>query len=219
MKTLIELKCPSCGANLSIEQEREFAYCQYCGTRILINDNSKFVYRHIDDADIKRAETERLVQLKEIELEEKKHGGRKVLIVLWVASLVILFLGGIILKSFGISAGSYAILIGLIVGMWGIGWLFNNNKNDKRKTNTRSGITITSAVADAQGQNYEALVSILKGLGFSNITCIPMNDLNIFKKSRNGQVESIVIDGDDDINEGDVFSADSSITITYHSIK
>ena len=57
MKTLIELKCPSCGANLSIEQEREFAYCQYCGTRILINDNSKFVYRHIDDADIKRAET------------------------------------------------------------------------------------------------------------------------------------------------------------------
>ena len=28
------LTCPNCGANLSVDENREFAFCQYCGTKL-----------------------------------------------------------------------------------------------------------------------------------------------------------------------------------------
>lgn len=38
----ISVKCPSCGAELSGEHERGITYCNYCGTKILIqNDREK----------------------------------------------------------------------------------------------------------------------------------------------------------------------------------
>ncbi len=35
--TMIALKCPSCGANLELDDDREIAYCQYCGTRLMLD--------------------------------------------------------------------------------------------------------------------------------------------------------------------------------------
>ena len=32
---MIQIKCPSCGANLSIEGDREKVFCQYCGTQLV----------------------------------------------------------------------------------------------------------------------------------------------------------------------------------------
>ncbi len=220
MKTLIQMKCPSCGASLEVGEDREFTFCQYCGTRILINDENKFTYRCIDDADVKRAETERMVQLKEMELEEKKQGGRKALIVLWAVATVLLFVVGIIMVSTGPKdkndPGYMLIILGMCVGMWGGLFAINKNK-DKRKSHIQNGVIITSAIENAKGRNYEALIAMLRSAGFSNITCVPMNDLNFLTARKNGQVDSLVIDGDDDINEGDIFSTNAAITITYPS--
>ena len=38
---LITQKCPACGANLEIEEGRDFSYCQYCGSKILIDSEKK----------------------------------------------------------------------------------------------------------------------------------------------------------------------------------
>lgn len=32
---LVALKCPSCGATVNFESEREFAFCTYCGTKVM----------------------------------------------------------------------------------------------------------------------------------------------------------------------------------------
>lgn len=77
MKKLIKLKCTSCGANLSTEEKREFLFCEYCGTKLILDNENEYIYRHIDDADIKRAETERIVKLKKLELAEKKYEENK----------------------------------------------------------------------------------------------------------------------------------------------
>ena len=40
---------------------------------IISNENkSEFVYRNIDDAEVKRAETERMVKMRELDIAEKK---------------------------------------------------------------------------------------------------------------------------------------------------
>ena len=76
MKSVIELKCPRCGADLSVENDREILYCEYCGAKIVLTDENTFTInktiRKIDDAEIARAETERIVQMHKIEMEKEQ---------------------------------------------------------------------------------------------------------------------------------------------------
>ena len=76
MKSVIELKCPRCGADLSAENDREILYCEYCGAKIVLTDENTFTInktiRKIDDAEIARAETERIVQMHKIEMEKEQ---------------------------------------------------------------------------------------------------------------------------------------------------
>ena len=60
--------CPNCGANLSIKtNDRDFAFCQYCGTKIMLDDY-RATHRIIDEAQIKKAENEHAIRLKELEI-------------------------------------------------------------------------------------------------------------------------------------------------------
>ena len=67
------VKCPECGANLPIEEGRERMFCSFCGTQIIMTNKNEHTYRHVDEAEVKRAETEQLIHLKELELEEKEN--------------------------------------------------------------------------------------------------------------------------------------------------
>ncbi len=35
---MISLKCPDCRANIDLSDDREFGFCQYCGTKVLIKE-------------------------------------------------------------------------------------------------------------------------------------------------------------------------------------
>ena len=61
MIKMVSLKCPECGANLEIE-ERKQCFCQYCGTKIMLDDGSHtYTHVHIDKT-----------REKELEFEEKR---------------------------------------------------------------------------------------------------------------------------------------------------
>lgn len=68
-----EIKCPECGASLEIEEGRKQIFCQYCGTRILIDDEierKEVTHRYIDEAEIIKSNNE--VELERLRQEEKK---------------------------------------------------------------------------------------------------------------------------------------------------
>lgn len=104
MKSLIELTCTKCGASLSINEEREYIYCQYCGTKLILDNTNEHVYRHIDEAKVKEAENEKIIRLKELELEEKKMEQKakntkiklKISLVLGIIGIVSLMVGNYI---------------------------------------------------------------------------------------------------------------------------
>lgn len=81
----VSVRCPDCGAELSIENGREQAFCSYCGAKVLVHNDNEHIYRNIDEARIKEAENERILRLRELELEEKENSrSRKIaLYSLW----------------------------------------------------------------------------------------------------------------------------------------
>ena len=102
---IISVECPNCGAILKIEDNRRQAFCSYCGIKLPIYNDNEYIYRHIDEAEIKNAETELIVRMKQMELMEKrldyerKARTRKTLICLGMGLL------GIIMVVVGFIAG------------------------------------------------------------------------------------------------------------------
>ena len=71
------VKCPECGANLQFDGQSVPSFCSYCGARIIATDDRETVHRYIDEAELKRAETERAVRMKELELMEREQAGKE----------------------------------------------------------------------------------------------------------------------------------------------
>ena len=68
---------------------------------------------------------------------------------------------------------------------------------------------------DYIGEDYKAVVSELKAIGFENITTIDSKDSGV-KFWINKEVKSISIDGMSDFDELDYFEKDVKVIITYH---
>ncbi len=78
--------CPNCGAQISLDDSRDFGFCQYCGTKIILDDY-RSTHRVVDEARIHESETDKLIRLKELELEEKQrqreHNQQKWIMIGW----------------------------------------------------------------------------------------------------------------------------------------
>lgn len=132
---LISLTCPNCNANLdNIDPNLKQCYCQYCGTKIMLDDGTIRKETHIyDEAKIKETESKESIRLKELELErerEKEHKelGKKLLLIGGGLIAIGLILGIFLDKStIPMAIGG----IGGWVGLFGILMLFvDNNKKD-----------------------------------------------------------------------------------------
>lgn len=128
------IKCPECEAILPLEEGRTQCYCSYCGAKIIITNENEHIYRHINEAKVKQAETERLIELKRLELEEKK---RKTETRIRTLKIVITILLGIV-AAIGFAIGktsdgkmwptTYGLMcLAAILWMWAI----TINKNRK----------------------------------------------------------------------------------------
>ena len=114
----IAIKCPECGATLSIEEDRKQAFCTYCGAKVLVQNDNEHVYRHEDVAQMTYAETDRLIRLKELEIQEREREERKrakkikiiVCLIIIVAGLIIAPLCYHLAKASGDSDSQYYFL-------------------------------------------------------------------------------------------------------------
>ncbi len=212
----VSVKCPDCGAELSIDNAREFAFCTYCGAKVMVHNDNEHIYRNIDEARIKEAETERILRLRELELEEKENNrGRKSTLVAYGIALAFVLVGAIIC-IFAPLGGMWGIIIGAYIA------LFTFMKSDEKKKKKSRYVSPNYAVITPQmlycsGKNYNSVTMIFKSAGFTNVNPLPLGDLGMFNQRKNGQVETITINGNEEFEEGDVFPKTANILITYHS--
>lgn len=68
--------CPNCNANLQFGEDREFGFCEFCGTKILLDDY-RTTHRFVDEAKVHEVDAMTMLRLKELELEEKRDQEKK----------------------------------------------------------------------------------------------------------------------------------------------
>ncbi|MCR4922887.1 MAG: TFIIB-type zinc finger domain-containing protein [Lachnospiraceae bacterium] len=216
--SLSTVKCPQCNADLSVEGNKEFFFCQYCGTKVMVNNENEYIYRTIDEAGIKQAETDRFIRLRQLEMQERAEHSRKKLIVMWLIATALLTLMGIIGMTIDNEGMGMCLFLAMLVGMWGSGALLENKK--KRRLHVAAGpneVAITGVMQGYRERNYNSVLSLYRIAGFTNVNAVALRDLTIFNLRRNGQVEEVTINGVSEFEEGDIFPKSANVLITYHS--
>ena len=137
----IPVICPRCGSNLEVEENRDTVFCQYCGTKIMIHNENEYEYHYVhrDEAAIKQAETDRIVRMRMLEIEEEKRQEeiseqrkkKKSSIKLAICGVVVSILGFFLAELSG-NPDSAFYFIGLI-GLAMIAPLFKSLWNDKQQ--------------------------------------------------------------------------------------
>ena len=185
---------------------------------MIANDN-EHIYKMIDEARIKQAETDRMVRMRELDMDEKTSVSKKVLVVVWLTVSIALVVVGMIGLGFNKEdMGIMSLILGINVALWGAMGLFANDskKKMKRKAN-EDEVTITTAMMDCVDYHYNKAVILYKNAGFVNVNAIPLHDLTRFNQKKDEMVESITINGTDDFEEEEVYPKNANILITYHS--
>ena len=230
---IVDLKCPECNAPLQVNIELEQATCNYCGNCFPIEDESKFTYRKIDEAEIRRAETERDIRIKEIEADERGERRRSPLLFI-VVLVVIGFACWFVKYAFesylqtnnseifiwviGIcGALAYILILGLFF------WWDNNVEAKKKRVakmavRSEGGVRITDTIAEYAGMNCDSLSDLLKIVGFTNIKMVPLRDLETSNK-KDRTVDTLTINGSYEFEGDDWYPCDSLVVIMYHSLK
>lgn len=119
---LISLTCPNCNANLDdIDSSRSFCYCQYCGTKIALDDGTIRKETHIyDEAKIKETESSERVKMREMDIEcEHSKQMNAILKHILIFAAVLLAIG-LILAAFDVEIGGDIIFFEMLAGAWGV---------------------------------------------------------------------------------------------------
>lgn len=142
---LIKMTCPNCNAELEVDADRKQAFCQYCGTKLLIDDETINVnYRYIDEARVMEAQMKQSqidMRFKRYEQEDREfeekyavwkgkyNKWKSVLLKSLGIGLAIMFVGGFIATIFNLSDDSAFSsfipgLAGMFLGFAYLGFIF-----------------------------------------------------------------------------------------------
>nr|DAG67386.1 MAG TPA: DNA-directed RNA polymerase [Bacteriophage sp.] len=131
---LISLTCPNCNANLDdIDSSRPFCYCQYCGTKIALDDGTIRKETHIyDEAKIKETESSERVKMREMDVEREHSKQMNEILKYALIFAAVLFVVGIVLAAFDVEIGWYIILFEVVAVLWAFEFIATR-KNKKNK--------------------------------------------------------------------------------------
>lgn len=217
---LTSVKCPECGAALQIENGREQIFCSYCGAKILITNENEYIIRHVDDAGVKKAETERIVEMKKLEIieknrvanENKKKTKIKIMAILAILAMIFLSIGGSDKDN-----EAYETISGFLILAIPFVWFIN--RGSKEDLGFGDKIRFPHSLKEYNTKSYLFVESILKSVGFTNIKTVPLNDLTLGIMKRPDMVESITINGKMPKFAFKKYHTNASIVISYHSYR
>ena len=225
--------CPNCGASLKFEDDnRDFGFCQFCGAKIMLDDY-RSTHRVVDEARIHEDETNRMIRLREMEMEEKewnelkeKHEQKhKIALKAYCIEICGLTISIIFFMLFKFSDtlgligvnGFFLILLAVSVTVC----IDNENQeNIKKLTQARfsNKIIFDFEAGNYIKKDYQIIYNKISLLGFKNITLINLKDLNTKIFIKPDTVFTVTINGIFP-RKGEWYDPNDEVEIKYHGLK
>lgn len=194
MKT-VKLVCPSCSAEMEVDEEKLLLYCPYCGKKLQMD------FPHIDEVFKEKEKTkrskertervrmeheyrERTRQQEYEQARENEKAGWKVLIILFLLSGL--------------------LFVGAEVG------------NMVHRANGEVKAPISGTEESLKDLDYEDARLLFISEGLEYVQLVNKHDLIVGLLKREGKVESISINGETNFSKGSWFPPDAIVKITYH---
>ena len=183
------LKCPECRANLEIKEDRKFCFCEYCGCKIIFDDEKQEININKNINITKNINnTKRYINDAEVLKERNKDKEHK-------RDWIMVFF-------------CFALLLGIAVVP-----LVIMNLNETVAKN--EGKVCAGFYRDLVGEDYKTVEAHFEAAGFTNIELIDLDDSGMaFWKD--GKVETISVGGDTSFDTTDWFEPDTTVVISYH---
>lgn len=221
---LVPAICTQCGGSVEVDPSQEKAFCKYCGT-------SFFVEKAINNYNVQHANIERVESMniynnkrgtvesvldfieKQQDKKQKKIDEEKRRLEEERRKQKEQF-QEIINQTFNkkyrkrnlMIIGVAAILI-LIISI--IGVTSEKRHEGEARTPGRSSYY--------QGRDYKDVVSDFEDSGFTNVKTEKLEDLIVGWITKDGEVESVSVDGDVDYTPNEWYPNDVKVIITYHT--
>lgn len=209
--------CPNCGASLNFDDNnRDFGFCQFCGAKIMLDDY-RSTHRVVDEARIHEDETNRMIKMREMEMEERERDKKreetaarehqiemeylrknrlqliKTLASFFVA-LILILIGIFSFQSSDESAELFGVLV-IILSTVTVSEISKTGEDKKRKNIDLGLIQLTDIALSYKNTNYRLMQSVYTKLGFIHVTIVNMNDLTTGLIKSPGSVDTVTIDG------------------------
>lgn len=113
--------------------------------------------------------------------------------------------------TIGILSGVVLTVVMVLSIIFGSINSYNNKVNDPNMT------TVGYYSSELLEKHYTEVVSIFESRGFINIKTNALEDLITGWITKDGEVESVTINGDAEFNKREVFPKDAIVVITYHT--
>lgn len=161
--TMVPLVCPNCGGTSDVDASREFAFCSYCGAKIMLRDDNHYRMTYTDEAQLARAQADREIRLKELEQEAKQfESHRKLGTYLLIAGAVMLVIGYVFSKIEALAILDF-LGIGALIG--GGSLIFrkpeSKNRNSQQEQTFYNANSSRSGVAVPTGRPISKPVALI----------------------------------------------------------
>ena len=198
---IIQMKCPACGATFDISEDRTNFFCQYCGTKLHLDDESKTIHinhridhkieqtvRNVDEAAVREADAKALKQI-----VNDRNNKRTFIGCLVVLLIAVLFYGGLWIST-DLS-------------------LFMHKQEISNKQ--EAGLITPGDYQNYEKDTYQEAKAKLEALGFTNITLVDLDDAFLFVRKAD-TIKSLSINGKTKFNSNDYYEPEVPIVITFH---
>ena len=210
---LIKLQCPNCNSPLEVENGRNEMFCQYCGTKIMLDDGSRNIninktvtkninhkidhtVRYVDETRIEEERTKQQDIAYQREKLKKPGLGER--------------LFNLKVKQFKMFVGLLLLML-VLAGIMGVVQFFQ-----KGIAGIKGDVEVGASASMYQGENYKEVRAQLEANGFKNFEEIALNDADENEEWKEGDVKSVSIGGDSDFANGDFLDPEDAVVITYH---
>ena len=191
---LQKLSCPNCNGSLRINVEnKDRLFCPYCGQAFSIDDGRREYTINRNENIVKTVNifnhniNHTINDSEIIKAQNERYFGAA-----GIVGLVLLIIANIFI--------------------WG---MIGREVQERNDSIYAREIISAGSSEDYIGEGYEAVVTQLETLGFTNISTVGLNDSGLKFWTKN-KVESVSIDGQTSFDSSNYYSPDAIIIVKYH---